>query len=541
MNCLSRDSLVMTQAGLKKITDIKKGEKIYAFDLKKHNPILKKCSGIFDNGIKKVYELKTYHHSIKATSNHPFLILKRKGRGKTPELVWKKLENLKKGDEIIVSKNNPFISKSFKFKPITISKKGDYKVNKINEIRLPKESSPNLMEILGLYVGDGWIREKKGEIGFALPKGTKASNRLIELYVKLFGKKLIHKEKNYIYVYSVNLARFINSLDFGTSAKTKIVPPWVFTLPKEEKEAFFRGLMLSDGYKIRNSNRYVSASQDLLKTLRLLLQTTNYRVGKIHLQKKLKGEFCVYRRLLEDSSYGYICFSKKKNPNIKKYLSQIKQRDFFIDNDYFSTEKINSITFIKEEPTLDLRVDGEHNFIADGIVVHNTGNQRSSATPFGAATTTTPDGKVLHGKDLFRKDITKIAVAHNIPYVAQSAMHTWSDLYEKAKKAFAVKGPAFLNVFSPCPQNWKYHSSLGVEISKLAVNSNFWPLYEVENGVWKLNYKPANPVPVEKFLKPQKRFSHLFEKGNEKMIPIIQDHIDEEWKKLNFLCKENFA
>ncbi|MBU4456763.1 MAG: hypothetical protein KKA65_04640, partial [Nanoarchaeota archaeon] len=157
MNCLARDSLIMAQSGLKKIIDIRKGEKVYAFDLKSHKPVLKKCSGIFDNGIKKVYELKTYHHSIKATSNHPFLILKRKGRGKTPELVWKKLENLKKGDEIIVSKNNPFISKSFKFKPITISKKGDYKVNKINEIRLPKESSPNLMEILGLYVGDGWI------------------------------------------------------------------------------------------------------------------------------------------------------------------------------------------------------------------------------------------------------------------------------------------------------------------------------------------------------------------------------------------------
>lgn len=171
----------------------------------------------------------------------------------------------------------------------------------------------------------------------------------------------------------------------------------------------------------------------------------------------------------------------------------------------------------------------------------NTGNQRSSATPYGAATTTTPDGKVLHGKDLFRKDITKIAVAHNIPYVAQSAMHTWSDLYEKAKKAFAVKGPAFLNVFSPCPQNWKFHSSLGVEISKLAVNSNFWPLYEVENGVWKLNYKPANPVPIENFLKLQKRFKHLFEKGNEKIIETIQEHIDDQWKRLKFQCKENFA
>jgi len=82
MNCLSLDTFVMTEKGLKNITDIKVGEEVYAFNQKNHQLVLKKCTGIFDNGLKKVYELKTLHHSIKATSNHPFLTLKRSGKGK---------------------------------------------------------------------------------------------------------------------------------------------------------------------------------------------------------------------------------------------------------------------------------------------------------------------------------------------------------------------------------------------------------------------------------------------------------------------------
>ena len=95
------------------------------------------------------------------------------------------------------------------------TKKGDYKVNKIHNIKIPKTSSPELMEFLGLYVGDGWVRTQKTEIGFALLKGTKESKKLTYFYKKLFNQNLIQKDKNYIYIYSVNLANFIDSLGFG--------------------------------------------------------------------------------------------------------------------------------------------------------------------------------------------------------------------------------------------------------------------------------------------------------------------------------------
>ncbi|MBI5123812.1 MAG: hypothetical protein HZA72_00140, partial [Candidatus Omnitrophica bacterium] len=91
MNCLSTSSMIMTETGLRKITEIKKGDRVYAFDQNTYNTVLKECSGVFDNGVKDIYELSTLHHSIKATSNHPFLTLKRNGRGRERTFVWKTL------------------------------------------------------------------------------------------------------------------------------------------------------------------------------------------------------------------------------------------------------------------------------------------------------------------------------------------------------------------------------------------------------------------------------------------------------------------
>ena len=536
MNCLSLDTFIMTEKGLRRITDIRPGDKVYAFNLENKSLVLKRCTGVFDNGIKKVYELSTLHHSIRATSNHPFLVVKRSRKKHENKLVWKTLAEIRPGDEVIVLKKLRN-KKSYAFPRIKLSRKGDYKVNRINEVNLPTKSSAELMEFLGLYVGDGWVRLHKGETGFAIPRNTKARKRLKQLYKKVFRKELKDKDPNYVYIYSVNLARFINSLGFGNGARNKIIPDWVFTLPEEEKEAFIKGLMLSDGYVTGRSHRYVSASLDLLRTLRLLLQTMNYRVGKIHQQQKKKGTLCVYRELLEDSTYGYICFSKKKEPNTEKYLSQTKQRDFLADNEYFSSEKVVSIRFVKEEPTLDLRVEDEHNFVADGIVVHNTGIQRSSSTPYGAWTNTSQVGEVHKGKEEFKKDLTAVIAGHHIPYVAQASPHNYMDLLRKAEKAFSVKGPAFINVLSPCVPGWKYPSHLTLKIAKMAVDTCFWPLFEVENDEWKLNYDPGpNKKPIIEWLKMQKRFRHLMKPENQHIVDQLQKNIDHRWEKLKKLC-----
>ncbi len=169
----------------------------------------------------------------------------------------------------------------------------------------------------------------------------------------------------------------------------------------------------------------------------------------------------------------------------------------------------------------------------------NTGIQRSSATPKGAWATTAQVGPAQSGKRQRRKDLTQIMAAHGIPYVAQASISHWKDLTTKAEKAFTVEGPAFLNVFAPCPRGWRIRSDETVRIAKLAVQTGFWPLYEVEDGVWRQTVKVVNRKPVEEFLKVQGRFKHLFQPGNEGLIAEIQADVDAAWDALEarFACE----
>lgn len=163
----------------------------------------------------------------------------------------------------------------------------------------------------------------------------------------------------------------------------------------------------------------------------------------------------------------------------------------------------------------------------------NTGIQRSSATPKFADTTTSPAGSVIPGKMQSRKDLTEIMEAHHLPYVAQTAAYmNFKDLYEKAEKAIYTEGPTFLNILSPCPRGWGYPTEDLMQINKLAVETCYWPLYEIENGKYKITYKPAKKLPIEEFLKPQKRFKHMFKPGNEWMIKEFQDEVDRRWEAL---------
>jgi pyruvate ferredoxin oxidoreductase beta subunit len=168
----------------------------------------------------------------------------------------------------------------------------------------------------------------------------------------------------------------------------------------------------------------------------------------------------------------------------------------------------------------------------------NTGIQRSSATPKGAWATTAEVGPAQQGKAQRRKDLTQIMAAHNIPYAAQASVSHWKDLTAKAEKAFAVEGPAFLNILAPCPRGWRIPSSQSIEIAKLGVQTGFWPLYEVEDGVFRQTVKVMNKKPIEEFLKPQGRFKHLFAPGNEALLAEIQEDVDRAWANLMARCTD---
>lgn len=167
----------------------------------------------------------------------------------------------------------------------------------------------------------------------------------------------------------------------------------------------------------------------------------------------------------------------------------------------------------------------------------NTGIQRSSATPMGAHTTTSPAGSVIPGKVQWRKPLTEIIAAHHIPYVAQSSPSHWRDLMEKTRKAAAAQGPSFLNVLASCNRGWRHGTDTTIEITRLAVDTCYWPLFEVDNGVWRLNYKPKEKKPVEEWLKTQGRFRHLFQPQFRHVIDEIQAKVDEEWANLLQKCE----
>lgn len=169
----------------------------------------------------------------------------------------------------------------------------------------------------------------------------------------------------------------------------------------------------------------------------------------------------------------------------------------------------------------------------------NTGIQRSSATPRRAATTTTPAGHRLAGKPQARKDLTAIMAAHNLPYVAQAAISHLNDLLAKVQKALSKEGPTFLNVMAPCRLIWATPPEETIDVTRHAVECNFWPLYEVDEGVWRLTYRPRVPKSFREWLQRQNRFKHLFRgEDPEAILADLEAEVQRNWDRLQARCAE---
>jgi len=172
-----------------------------------------------------------------------------------------------------------------------------------------------------------------------------------------------------------------------------------------------------------------------------------------------------------------------------------------------------------------------HDFVYicfDNEAYMNTGIQRSSATPFGASTTTSPAGTRSMGQFSWKKNLPAIAAAQNIPYVATASPSYPFDLMEKVKKAIDVKGPAYVHVLSVCPTGWRCATDIAVSIGKMAVETGVFPLYEIDNGQYKLNVNPAVLKPVKDYLKLQGRFNHL----TDAVVQQIQERVTKEFEEL---------
>jgi len=172
-----------------------------------------------------------------------------------------------------------------------------------------------------------------------------------------------------------------------------------------------------------------------------------------------------------------------------------------------------------------------HNFLYicfDNEAYMNTGIQRSSATPYGASTTTSPAGKVSIGQVTWKKNMPAIVAAHDIPYVATACPSYPFDLMAKVEKGAATPGPAYVHILSPCPTGWRHATDLTIRLGRLAVETGIFPLYEVDNGTYRLNFDFPKLRPVTDYMKLQGRFRHL----SKDIIDEIQQRVNKEYAKL---------
>jgi len=202
-------------------------------------------------------------------------------------------------------------------------------------------------------------------------------------------------------------------------------------------------------------------------------------------------------------------------------------------------DDINVVAFAGDGGTVDIgiqslsgAVERGTNFIYvcyDNEAYMNTGVQRSGSTPFGAYSTTTPNGKKG-----YKKNMPKILEAHGIPYVATAISSYPLDLYEKFKNAMKINGPKYIHILAPCPPGWGYNPKDSIEIGRLAVQTGFWPLYEVIEGKFILSkdsqrfLDPTKRKPISEYLNIQKRFKNISDED----IENHQNYIKEQWKQI---------
>ena len=166
----------------------------------------------------------------------------------------------------------------------------------------------------------------------------------------------------------------------------------------------------------------------------------------------------------------------------------------------------------------------------------NTGIQTSTATPYGAITTTNPAAKI---KDIWPKDLMGIIAAHNIPYAATASLAFMEDFRNKIKRAKETEGFRLLMIDGPCPPGHKTEPEMSISVARLAVQTNIFPLFEVERQKYTINHSPEKFIPVEECMKLQGRYRHLFKNGSSEILQQIQEYTDMNWKRLKDLARNS--
>jgi FeS assembly protein SufB len=412
-DCLTADTVVFANPGAVPIAQIQPGQCVYSLDVEKRKLIKQRVRAVVYKGELPVFEVKVAGRRIKATFNHPFLaLIYRKEEGKKRgrfEVAWRYLSDLKVGDYIAIVKQLPDEGKPYRLPSVDMSvefegrnqfgtftvKSNKFYTRQQKNLRMPEETIEAFMWLLGAYLGDGGLRRKeKGKpktiVDIAFPASDQACRqKLAEVLREVFGYEVRFDRDPYrVRIRSAPIARLFTALGLDATAKTKALPPWIFGLPRSQKLAFIAGFIDADGHvrgKEKNSDAMLtSANENLLRDIQRLAITCGLRVSDVYSFRSkttYKGkttERLAYRLLLMGDLSPLAPYSVKVAAHFKprkyyqRYASHHHSPISKFATDEIGFAPIESIRYLGVEPTYDIEVEGVHNFIAEGIVVHNS-------------------------------------------------------------------------------------------------------------------------------------------------------------------------
>ncbi len=412
-DCLTADTVVFANPSAVPIAQIQPGQYVYSLDVENCKLIKQRVRAVVYKGELPVFEVKVAGRRIKATFNHPFLaLIYRKEEGKKRgsfEMAWRYLSDLKVGDYIAIVKQLPDEGKPYRLPAVDMSvefegrnqfgtftvKSNKFYTRQQKNLRMPEETTEAFMWLLGAYLGDGGLRRKeKGKpktiVDIAFPASDQACRqKLAEVIREVFGYEVRFDRDPYrVRICSAPIARLFTALGLDATAKTKALPLWIFGLPRSQKLAFIAGFIDADGHvrgKEKNSDAMLtSANENLLRDIQRLAITCGLRVSDVYSFRSkttYKGkttERLAYRLLIMGDLSPLAPYSVKVAAHFKPrkyyqhYASHHRSPISKFATDEIGFAPIESIRYLGVEPTYDIEVEGVHNFIAEGIVVHNS-------------------------------------------------------------------------------------------------------------------------------------------------------------------------
>lgn len=375
--CLHGASKINTEKGIKDIKNIQKEDKVWTYNIEEQKYELADVINILNSGNKEIFKIETKHNYLECSPNHPILTYNIFNN----KLEYKIAENIKEKDLICHSNNNlEFIKKEFTENPkinktLDIGKNSNRRKWRDNIVNIPDRFTPEFARMFGFLLGDGWIREHT--VFFAQGIYNDRNQFYQNTLLKFSGKNQLRfstkenskKEKSTCILGSQMLSQILKNNGFKGDCYTKRLPEWIYECNYETRLAFIKGFVDADGHIFTDKwgvNRYeiMLCNKELIQDLKILVDSLNIKSGKIG-KRKEAGKITIlgkeYNRSESWSFYFYLDGNKKQQSNKLKY---------FVNN--INLFEVKSITKELPEETYDIQVSKNSNFIANGIIVHNS-------------------------------------------------------------------------------------------------------------------------------------------------------------------------